>query len=331
MSYTFGAIKSPFDYRDYIYGQMIPVGAVPAKFLLDELLVRDQGQYGTCVGQAASGVKDWQETKQYKREVKTSPLFVYSECKKLDGIPDTEGTYPRVAMKVLKDFGVCKEGTFPYSLMKGKIPPDATDHARNEAKEFIVNAYAQAQTLAEVKQALMREGPVLGALLVASSFMEPEQGFVPMPEGYIMGGHAIVVTGWDDNLKHTYRRSFAGKTTFQGFLRVRNSWGTSWGDGGYCWVPYEFFNGRMDTGMPYWMESWSSVDVVLPPKNAQRVILEPGLGHAMVDGEKVELDQPAFIVPESGRLVVPLRFVSERGGWNVHWDGKQVIMTKSEG
>ena len=110
MAYKFGAFKSPPDHRDYIYGQMIPLGAVPETFLLDETpVVRDQGKYGTCVGQAAAGIKVWQETKNYRRGVQTSPLFVYSECKKIDGIPDKEGTYPRDAMKVLKTLGFARK------------------------------------------------------------------------------------------------------------------------------------------------------------------------------------------------------------------------------
>lgn len=332
MTYAFGAIKSPPDHRDYIYGQMMPVGAVPERFLLKEFPVRDQGRYGTCVGQAASGVKDWQERKNYRREVLTSPLFVYSECKKLDGIPDQEGTYPRVAFKVLKNAGICKEGTFPYSLMKDKQPPGTTERAKDEAKEFVIGAYAKVQTLAEIKQALMRDGPVMGALMVVSNFIEPEPGgFIPMPEGFMMGGHAVVVTGWDDNLKHTYKRPFMGKTTFQGFLRVRNSWGARWGDNGYCWIPYEFFNGRTDIGTPYWMESWSSVDVVLPPQSAKRIVIVPGQEYALVDGDKVPLDQPAAIDPKTNRTLMPLRFIAENMGWHVHWDGKQVIMTRPEG
>lgn len=330
MAYKFGAFKSPPDHRDYIYGQMIPLGAVPEIFLLDETpVVRDQGKYGTCVGQAAAGIKDWQETKNYRRGVQTSPLFVYSECKKIDGIPDKEGTYPRDAMKVLKTLGVCKESVFPYELLTSSTPPDTTPQAREEAKEFVIGAYAQVQTLAEIKQALTRSGPVMGALLVATSFLEPEPGgFVPMPEGSILGGHAIVVTGWDDTLKHTYKKPHMGKTTFQGFLRVRNSWGASWGDNGYCWIPYEFFSGRLDIGAPYWMESWTSVDVVLPVPGARRIIIVPGKNFALVDGDKVQIDQPAVIDPKTSRTLIPLRFIAENMGWKVTWDGKQVVMAK---
>ena len=210
----------------------------------------------------------------------------------------------------------------PYNV------PPASEKAHNEAKEFVVGAYARVQTMAEIKQALTREGPVMGALMVVTNFMEPEPGgFIPMPEGTILGGHAVVVTGWDDTLTHTYKQSYRGKKTFRGFLRVRNSWGAEWGDKGCCWVPYDLFSERLDVGAPYWMESWSSVDVVLPPKDTRTIVITPGQASALVDGVEVHLDQPAFVTAEN-RTVVPLRFIAEHMGWHVHWDGTRVILNQ---
>ena len=41
--------------------------------------------------------------------------------------------------------------------------------------------------------------------------------------------HALTIVGYDDDL-------------FGGAFRVVNSWGTEWGDAGYCWITYEDFN-----------------------------------------------------------------------------------------
>jgi len=318
--FTPGAIQSPGDPQDYIYSQLIAAAPLPEKFMLDEWPVRDQGKFGTCVGQAAAGVKEWQEAKNYPTEKPAlSPLFVYSECKKADGIPEMEGTYPRVAMKVLHKQGICYESTMPYSLM-GKPVPGAPPNAYNEAKRFLIGAYARVQTMEELKRAIYRDGPVLGAVLVCQNFLEPGTGgYINMPQGRILGGHAIAVTGWDDHLKHSGR---------QGFLRVRNSWGPDWGDNGYCWIPYEFFLGRLDTGQPYWFESWSSVDVVLPSMRAREIILWPKKDTALVDGHKVHLDQSCFIVPETGRLMLPARFLAERMGYSVTWDGEKAVLRR---
>lgn len=42
-------------------------------------------------------------------------------------------------------------------------------------------------------------------------------------------GHALTIVGFDDDL-------------YGGAFRVVNSWGTEWGDEGYCWISYEDFN-----------------------------------------------------------------------------------------
>lgn len=289
-----GLIQSPPDHRDYIYGQMVPLRATfPSKFSLESGFVtpiHNQGKFGTCVGHAAAAVKEWQEARNYpSRIMELSPLFVYEECKKRDGIPDQEGTYPRTAMAVLKDLGICKESSFPYSLLQdAKQLPRPSESAYSEAKEFVVGAYARIQTLEEIKQAIMRDGPVLAGIIVFENFLDPEPGgFIPMPGSYrSIGGHAITVVGWDDELTHK---------GLKGFLRARNSWGADWGDRGYCWIPYDFFHCRAELGIPYWIESWSSVDVILPPKTAQKIVMWIDRPIALVDGTEVILDQPPVL------------------------------------
>ena len=41
----------------------------------------------------------------------------------------------------------------------------------------------------------------------------------------MLGGHAVVAVGYDD---------------FKACLIVRNSWGPSWGDKGYFYLPYDY-------------------------------------------------------------------------------------------
>ena len=53
----------------------------------------------------------------------------------------------------------------------------------------------------------------------------------------VRGGHAIVVAGYDDNM--VIKNMPSGPQTTGAFL-IRNSWGTSWGDHGYGWLPYDY-------------------------------------------------------------------------------------------
>jgi C1A family cysteine protease len=72
-------------------------------------------------------------------------------------------------------------------------------------------------------------------------------GKIPFPTAgeKIVGGHAIVAVGYDDNMKIKNTNPGAVETT--GALLIRNSWGGGWGAAGYGWLPYEYVLKRLAT------------------------------------------------------------------------------------
>ena len=102
----------------------------------------------------------------------------------------------------------------------------------------------------------MKEGACQPAL-ACSNFIDAPGGFIPTPEGYILGGHAITAIGWDDNLTHTYPNG----ETEKGFIIILNSWGEDWGDKGIGYIPYSLFNWKTDLGMTFVIEMLSVVDL----------------------------------------------------------------------
>ena len=319
MDFKFGALQSPPDYRDYLYRAIFSAEKLPAKFSRRSEMgpVRNQGKFGSCVGFAAAGVKDNQESRDEGKQVVTSPLYLYKRCKEQDGIPEQEGTYPRTVMAVLKNLGVCPESDFPYDKMAWPTMPAIPAGADAAAAGYKIGAYARITMIDEVKQAIVKDGPVLGAVLVCDSFVDAKNGIIPMPgttddpEDSIRGGHAIAVIGYDDNMRAN------GLT---GYFEIRNSWGPEWGDGGYGWIPYSYFTRvTANFGQPYWMESWSSVDIVTPNPAAKEGYLWIGKDYALIDGKEVKLDVAPFIDPAPGRTMVPLRFLVEHFGYNVEW------------
>lgn len=330
MGIIFGTVPSPPDSRDFIYKAVVGEIPLPSSFMQEKGEILNQGDFPTCYAFAGAGIKNRQERINYpSRKYSLSPLFIVKECKKIDGLTEQEGSYPRCVMQILKDIGICNESTFPYSLMKYPLP-SIPDSAYLETDQFKVGAYARIQTLSEIKTAICKNSPVLSGVYVTDSFLNPESGgFIGLPEGNMLGGHAIIFDGYDDDMIHTYSN---GKT-LKGFVRLPNSWGTSWGDGGHGYLPYDFFTYRNADlgGMSFFMEAWSSVDIILPPKAANKIEMWIDRNIAMVDGREVVIDQSPSINPTTGRTLLPVRFLSDMFGYAVAWDEieKKVTLTKS--
>jgi hypothetical protein len=156
-----GCIKDKFSGKDYLMRAYLPVVKIPKKIDYTAKLspVRDQGDEGTCVSFASTaGMKEYQEMLDYQKLVELSPRFVYTECKKIDGMPESEGTTLRAAMQVLNKLGVCQEKFWPYK-------PHQTDKAKTgasaNAKKFRIKTYARILNLNEMRLSLATKGPCI--------------------------------------------------------------------------------------------------------------------------------------------------------------------------
>src|SRR5438034_464881 len=70
------------------------------------------------------------------------------------------------------------------------------------------------------------EFPFVFGFTVYQNFpFDTATGVVPMPSGDVLGGHAVLAVGYDDE-RH-------------GFI-FRNSWSKAWGNGGYGVMPYAY-------------------------------------------------------------------------------------------
>jgi len=239
-----GCIKDKFSGKDYLMRAYLPIMKLPKKVDYTAKLspVRDQGDEGTCVSFAcASGMKEYQEILDYAKLVELSPRFIYSECKKIDGMPESEGTTLRAAMQVLNKNGVCQEKFWPYK-------PHQTNKAKkgfsSNAKKFRIKTYARILNLNELRLSLANKGPCVIGIQVFEGMMKTKTGIVPMPKKkeYALGGHAICPVGYDDKKKQ---------------VKFKNSWSEKWGKKGYGFLPYAYIE-------KYMMDAWSSVDIEDP-------------------------------------------------------------------
>ena len=258
-NFSLGCRKDPVDLRDIPMASVLPPVPLPRQFdyTQDMSPVRDQGNEGTCVSFATVvGVKEYEDGREYKKLITLSPRFLYSLCKKFDGAPDEEGTYPRVAMKILLKYGVCPESYWPYY-------PHQNDSAKKGssviAKRFRITAYARLRGILEMKRSLLVNGPFLAGVKVFDSWFTKKAlktGIIALPKktDKLQGGHAICIVGFNDK---------------NSFLKFKNSWSDKWADKGYGYLPYEYMQ-------RYCSDAWSSTDLIESPralvKNFERVL-----------------------------------------------------------
>jgi C1A family cysteine protease len=80
-------------------------------------------------------------------------------------------------------------------------------------------------------------------LALFSSLDSAGIGEIPLPGPFDTQTalHALVAVGYDDTKTIAHRDPFTGRPQITGgALRIRNSWGPLWGEGGYGWLPYDY-------------------------------------------------------------------------------------------
>jgi len=223
------------DARDHIYDPAL-LGAVPPTLpaVVDlrnyDSPIQDQGQLGSCTGNAIGGMIDLLDKKSGKNLV-VSRLFIYYQERVLEGTVNYDaGAYIRDGIKAVNTYGAPLETIWPYNISRFKTRP--TTAAYTDAAKRKAGAYQRVTNFAGVKTALAQGYPVAVGFTVYESFegnLNNTTGMMPYPNvntEQVLGGHAVAIVGYNDNLNG-------------GRFICRNSWGTGWGDHGYFYMPYQ--------------------------------------------------------------------------------------------
>lgn len=196
----------------------------------EDTAIYDQGQLGSCTANAIAAHLDFNRKKQGEAAIKPSRLFIYYNERKDQGtIASDSGASIRESAKAVKNYGACPEPMWAYHINQFKVVP--TDAAYTTAVGYEALSYLSiARELSHLKSRLAEGFPFVIGISVYDSFESDEvakTGIVPMPkpDESLLGGHAVMVVGYDDTKEH--------------FI-VRNSWGASWGDKGYFYLPYSY-------------------------------------------------------------------------------------------
>ena len=206
VSFSTGLVASPRDPRDIpLSAVQVPLRDLPETYFIPyKLRISYQNGFPHCCGYAAATVKESLEMREHN-VIDFDGDYIYKECKKIDGMPNINGTWFRIALKVLKDTGA--------------KPLNGT-----EPEKYKIGAYARVddESFEGLKSAIYQNGAIL------SGFTGSNEGWQtayvrPPKDTELKWGHAITLIGWNKD-----------------YIIGQNSWGTSWGDQGLFYIPKNY-------------------------------------------------------------------------------------------
>jgi C1A family cysteine protease len=221
------------DARDFLYAPRLD-RRLPAECDLRPAMppVYDQGQLGSCTGNAIAAAMEYERDQQQLPDFIPSRLFIYYNERFLEGtVSSDSGAVIRDGIKVVNSEGACPESLWPYDIGMFTVKPPKRCYVAARTDRAV--RYEAIQTLGDLKDAIASKLAVVFGFTVYESFESQavaEKGVMPMPKPHeaTVGGHAVVAVGYSDSKKHVI---------------VRNSWGASWGDHGYFYMPYQYLTG----------------------------------------------------------------------------------------
>ena len=223
-------------------------------YTLDSPAIRDQGQIGSCT--AFCGAESDEILYYYKNnkvwQSILSPAFIYY-CERVlilkQKITADQGAYMVNIPQALQKYGDCLETSYAYpssnkSTTYKTAPKTAvmTEGLNNRIGQAALNfAMITSGDTAAVKNILRGDVPVMlgfnvydvSAYTIFEGLNTTNYTYNPLTNtgalvtgAKLLGGHAVPIIGYDDTRK--------------AFL-CQNSWGSSWGNKGFFYMPYSVF------------------------------------------------------------------------------------------
>lgn len=207
---------------------------------LGKFTVLDQGNLGSCVCNATASCFEYmfKSNKNNKNFQSLSRLYTYFTARgldaKLERYPDyliqDSGLYVIDGIQSLKEYGFVSEKNYRYNIDNFAYNPGLNIYTSSKLLRTLnyISLGFNVTNISQIRNTLLAGHPILCGIAIYENFQSPEvsrTGNVPMPSGALLGGHCILLVAYDDNSSR---------------VKFLNSWGRSWGSGGYGTLPYMY-------------------------------------------------------------------------------------------
>lgn len=194
------------------------------RFEVPYTAIRNQGQCGSCYSFGACASYESNRMMTASQTFDLSEQWFMMKAKEIGPYGGCSGWYLDTSMNLLKDHGVADESDCAY-LAKEQACPSGT------TAKHSISEWACTTDKDTIKSALQTYGAVYVGFAVYSDFSYYTSGYYKYTSGYKRGYHAVAIIGYDDT----------------GF-RVKNSWGTGWGNKGFFQIEYSQMTNQVEFG-----------------------------------------------------------------------------------
>jgi C1A family cysteine protease len=236
--------KDLTDPRDYTHGEVPAANAAveaaqaaaAMNFSRFAPPIKDQEDLGSCTAHGVAGAFEFDGIKNGRGYLPISRLFLYKAARRYGGFQGDSGAMIRDAIRALVRLGSPPEDIWPYRVADFDRDPDFV--AAGEAQNFQALRYVRLKDLTEIKAYIRAGFPVVFGFTVFQSIdLVQDDGWVPFiqPQDKPVGGHCVYTCRYDNFKASPHWKDAPGAIGFA------NSWGTTWGDQGWGWLPYRYF------------------------------------------------------------------------------------------